>query len=50
MTRAEWRFLDMGRKLERSLHMVALLRGTMGEAVPQEGRCSMRCWRSRTAA
>ncbi|MFO0804817.1 MAG: circularly permuted type 2 ATP-grasp protein [Gemmataceae bacterium] len=38
MTRAEgWRFLDMGRKLERSLHMVALLKGTMVPASAQEG-------------
>jgi len=38
MTRAEgWRFLDMGRKLERSLHMVALLKGTMIHTTPQEG-------------
>ena len=38
MTRAEgWRFLDMGRKLERSMHMVALLKGTMVRAIPQEG-------------
>ncbi|MFO0823841.1 MAG: circularly permuted type 2 ATP-grasp protein [Gemmataceae bacterium] len=30
MTRAEgWRFLDMGRKLERALHTIALLKGTM---------------------
>ena len=38
MTRAEgWRFLDMGRKLERSLQMVALLKGTLVHAIPQEG-------------
>ncbi len=38
MTRAEgWRFLDMGRKLERSLHMVALLKGTMVQAVVHDG-------------
>jgi len=30
MTRGEgWRFLDMGRKLERSLHMIGLLRATL---------------------
>lgn len=30
MTRGEgWRFLDMGRKLERSLHTIALLRATL---------------------
>ncbi len=30
MTRAEgWRFLDMGRRLERSMHMIHLLRGTL---------------------
>jgi uncharacterized alpha-E superfamily protein len=38
MTRGEgWRFLDMGRKLERSLHMVALLKGTMVQTSPHEG-------------
>lgn len=30
MTRADgWRFLDLGRKLERALHMVSLIRGTL---------------------
>jgi uncharacterized circularly permuted ATP-grasp superfamily protein/uncharacterized alpha-E superfamily protein len=30
VTRGEgWRFLDMGRKLERGLHMISLLRGTL---------------------
>jgi uncharacterized circularly permuted ATP-grasp superfamily protein/uncharacterized alpha-E superfamily protein len=30
MTRADgWRFLDLGRKLERALHMVSLVRGTL---------------------
>jgi uncharacterized circularly permuted ATP-grasp superfamily protein/uncharacterized alpha-E superfamily protein len=38
MTRSDgWRFLDMGRKLERSLHMVALLKGTMVHASAHEG-------------
>jgi uncharacterized circularly permuted ATP-grasp superfamily protein/uncharacterized alpha-E superfamily protein len=38
MTRAEgWRFLDMGRKLERSLHMIALLKGSLAHPGPQEG-------------
>lgn len=38
MTRAEgWRFLDLGRKLERSLHMVALLKGAVSYPRQQEG-------------
>ncbi|OWK36779.1 circularly permuted type 2 ATP-grasp protein [Fimbriiglobus ruber] len=38
MTRGEgWRFLDMGRKLERSMHMIHLLRGTLLWPTPQEG-------------
>jgi uncharacterized circularly permuted ATP-grasp superfamily protein/uncharacterized alpha-E superfamily protein len=38
MTRGEgWRFLDLGRKLERSLHMIALLRATLVRPAEQEG-------------
>lgn len=38
MTRGQgWRFLDMGRRLERSLHMVALLRGALGRVQGPEG-------------
>jgi uncharacterized alpha-E superfamily protein len=38
MTRAEgWRFLDMGRKLERALHTVALLKETLVRPARQEG-------------
>ena len=38
MTRAEgWRFLDMGRRLERSLHMIHLLRGTLMFPAEHEG-------------
>ena len=38
MTRAEgWRFLDMGRKLERTLHMVQLLKGTVVQPSANEG-------------
>ncbi len=38
MTRGEgWRFLDMGRRLERTVHMVALLRGTLLHPVAHEG-------------
>lgn len=38
MTRSEgWRFLDMGRRLERSLHMIALLKGTLVRPAGQEG-------------
>jgi len=38
MTRGEgWRFLDMGRKLERTLHMVQLLKGTVTHPNPGEG-------------
>jgi len=37
MTRAEgWRFLDMGRKLERSMHMVALLKGALVREIASE--------------
>jgi uncharacterized circularly permuted ATP-grasp superfamily protein/uncharacterized alpha-E superfamily protein len=32
-----WRFLDAGRRLERALHIVTLLRTTLGAASPQEG-------------
>jgi uncharacterized alpha-E superfamily protein len=32
-----WRFLDLGRKLERSLHTVNLLRSTLVAAGPHEG-------------
>jgi uncharacterized circularly permuted ATP-grasp superfamily protein/uncharacterized alpha-E superfamily protein len=38
MTRGEgWRFLDMGRKLERSLHLIGLLRATLVEPAAHEG-------------
>ena len=38
MTRGEgWRFLDLGRRLERSLHMIALLNGTMAHPPKQDG-------------
>lgn len=38
MTRgAGWRFLDMGRKIERSLQITALLKGTMIRPCEQEG-------------
>ena len=38
MTRGEgWRFLDMGRKLERAVHMVHLLRGALVTQCSQEG-------------
>ena len=38
MTRGEgWRFLDMGRKLERALHMIALLQGSLVHPAAQEG-------------
>jgi len=38
MTRSEgWRFLDMGRKLERSMHMINLLRSTLVYAPASEG-------------
>lgn len=38
MTRSEgWRFLDMGRKLERALHMIALLKGTLTRPAEHEG-------------
>jgi uncharacterized alpha-E superfamily protein len=37
MTRAHgWRFLDMGRKLERAMNMIALLRGTMVHPAVEE--------------
>jgi uncharacterized circularly permuted ATP-grasp superfamily protein/uncharacterized alpha-E superfamily protein len=38
MTRSEgWRFLDLGRKLERALHTIALLKGTLVYPAPNEG-------------
>ncbi|QDU19971.1 circularly permuted type 2 ATP-grasp protein [Urbifossiella limnaea] len=38
MTRGEgWRFLDLGRRLERSLHMISLLNGTMTHPSVQDG-------------
>lgn len=38
MTRAEgWRFLDMGRRIERSLHMIVLLKGMMTNVPTHEG-------------
>lgn len=38
MTRGEgWRFLDMGRKLERSLHIIRLLRATLVNPAAHEG-------------
>jgi uncharacterized alpha-E superfamily protein len=38
MTRGHgWRFLDMGRKIERSLHMVGLIRATLATVAPHEG-------------
>ena len=38
MTRGDgWRFLDMGRKLERAYHMILLLRGTLVRPVDPEG-------------
>jgi uncharacterized circularly permuted ATP-grasp superfamily protein/uncharacterized alpha-E superfamily protein len=38
MTRTEgWRFLDLGRRLERALHMTVLLKGTLTYPMAQEG-------------
>jgi len=38
MTRAEgWRFLDMGRRLERTLHIIAMLKGTLVNPTEDEG-------------
>jgi uncharacterized circularly permuted ATP-grasp superfamily protein/uncharacterized alpha-E superfamily protein len=38
MTRAEgWRFLDMGRKLERALHLIAMLKGMLVDPPQHEG-------------
>jgi uncharacterized circularly permuted ATP-grasp superfamily protein/uncharacterized alpha-E superfamily protein len=38
MTRGEgWRFLDLGRKLERAWHTIALLNGTLVYPAPNEG-------------
>ncbi len=38
MTRGEgWRFLDLGRRLERALHMIALLDGSLVHPAAQEG-------------
>jgi uncharacterized circularly permuted ATP-grasp superfamily protein/uncharacterized alpha-E superfamily protein len=33
----EWHFLDMGRRIERALHMTSLLRSTLVESHEQEG-------------
>jgi uncharacterized alpha-E superfamily protein len=38
MTRGQaWRFLDMGRRLERAMTLVTLLRGTLSERCDREG-------------
>ena len=38
MTRGQaWRFLDMGKRLERCLHTISLLRSTLVEVGPSEG-------------
>lgn len=38
MTRGQaWRFLDMGRRLERALSLLTLLRGTLSSISPREG-------------
>jgi uncharacterized alpha-E superfamily protein len=38
MTRGQaWRFLDMGRRLERAMHVTSLLRGAFGAPCPREG-------------
>jgi uncharacterized circularly permuted ATP-grasp superfamily protein/uncharacterized alpha-E superfamily protein len=38
VTRGEgWRFLDMGRKIERSLHTITLVRSTLVKVTPHEG-------------
>ena len=51
MTRGQgWRFLDMGRRLERSLHIIDLLRSHAGHGGWAGSlRCSKRCSRSPTA-
>jgi uncharacterized circularly permuted ATP-grasp superfamily protein/uncharacterized alpha-E superfamily protein len=37
MTRGQaWRFLDMGRRIERAMHTIRLLQGTLVEAIPQD--------------
>jgi uncharacterized alpha-E superfamily protein len=38
MTRGHaWRFLDLGRRLERAMSLVTLLRGSLSERIPREG-------------
>jgi uncharacterized circularly permuted ATP-grasp superfamily protein/uncharacterized alpha-E superfamily protein len=38
MTRGHgWRFLEMGRRLERSIHIIRLLRSTLATVTPNEG-------------
>src|SRR5207248_4186929 len=38
MTRGHgWRFLDMGRKVERSLHLIGLIRATLATVAANEG-------------
>ena len=45
MTRGQgWRFLDMGRRLERSLHLIGLLRRTLVNGGGSEGPLLERCW------
>ena len=46
-----WRFLEIGRHLERAVHTVTLLRSVFVAGVrPDEPRRGRRCWRSRTAS
>ena len=50
LTRGQsWTFLDMGRRLERSLQTSSLLRGTLGTETRTEGSVSRPCSRSPTA-
>ena len=46
MTRGQgWRFLDMGRRLERATNLIGLVHNTLGTVSSTEGRCWRRSWK-----
>ena len=50
MTRGDgWRFLDIGRRLERAIQMVELLRHGLPKKLSAESACWKRFWRWPTA-
>ena len=44
-----WRFMDMGRRIDRAEHVVRLVRSSLGEDAPTRTPPSRRCWRWWTA-